>query len=136
MDVTDSILGLAHIGVMVSDVEASKKFYQDILSLEVLHENTIDHETGIIKVCFMKKNDLVLELIQMPEFDKNRKDGTVDHIAFKVKDIQVAKDALTSKGIVFLQEEIVYCEKLFENGAKWILFRGPDNESLELNEVH
>lgn len=135
MDVYDNIVGLAHIGITVSDVKKSRDFYKEILGMEVLHENTIEDETGLINVCFMKKNDLVLELFQMPQHDKNRKDGMVDHIAFKVKDIETVKNALINKGIKFTQNEIVSCVKLFDKGAKWILFRGPDNESLELNEV-
>jgi len=129
------ILGLAHIGLMVSDVNRSKNFYQEILGMEVLHENTIEDETGLINVCFMKKNDLVLEIYQLPQPYKKAEDGAINHIAFKVKDIETVKDALIQKGIQFTQNEIVFCKKLFDRGSKWICFRGPDNESLELNEV-
>lgn len=129
------ILGLAHIGLMVSDVNRSKDFYKEMLGMDVWHENTIEEDGGLINVCFMKKNDLVLEMYQLPQAYKKVEDGTVNHIAFKVKDIEAAKNALISKGIPFTQNEIVFCRQLFDRGSKWILFRGPDNESLELNEV-
>ena len=43
---------------------------------------------------------------------------------------------LESKGIVFEEDEITHAEHVFPpKGSKWILFRGPDNEHIELNEL-
>ncbi len=128
------ITGLAHIGIPVFDVETSKRFYRDMLCMTVLHENELKDRNGSIKVCFMKNDNMVLELFQMPVPEAGRKDGHVDHIAFAVKDIDKVRADLARKGILFEQENVV-SGALFENGSRWILFRGPDNELLELNEV-
>ena len=133
--IKENILGLAHIGVMVSDLEVSKKFYSEILGMDVIHENSLVDDGKVVKVAFMQVGDMVLELILLPEFDNTRKDGYIDHIAFNVKDIEVARKALEDKGIKFVSEEIAHAENFFDNGAKWILFRGPDGEHLEINEI-
>ncbi len=128
-------LGLAHIGVFVDNIKVSKKFYQDMLDMEIFHENIIKTPDGSILVAFVKKNDLVIELVQLPIPQKSKVEGPVHHIAFKVKNIEAARDELAAKGIVFIDAEISFKPHLFENGGKWIMFKGPDNEILELNEV-
>jgi len=42
---------------------------------------------------------------------------------------------LKAKGINFESESVTEASHFFRNGSKWILFRGPDNEHLELNET-
>jgi len=43
---------------------------------------------------------------------------------------------LKTRGIKFETEDITSAPGYFEKGAKYISFRGPDNERLELNEVY
>ena len=71
------------------------------------------------------------------EFKMLNKSGNQDKllILWSSGDIEVARKALEDKGIKFVSEEIAHAENFFDNGAKWILFRGPDNEFLELNQT-
>ena len=124
------ISGLAHIGVFVSDLERSIAFYRDILGFEVRHQNEIDG----IKVAFISLGDLTLELILSPEEVSKRSDGIVAHIAMEVSGIEAVAAALKEKGIVF-EGDIFFAEHFWTKGSKWITFRGPDNEHLELTEV-
>ena len=126
----DGILGLAHVGVFVRDLEVSKKFYCDILGFEIIWEC----EVGMDHVAFVKKGDLCLELV-LPANAPCCGDGMVDHIAMRVKNIETVRDALKTKGIVFETDDVVFNDRVFPNGSKWILFRGPDGEHLELTEV-
>lgn len=126
----DGILGLAHVGVFVRDLEVSKKFYRDILGFEIIWEC----EVGTDHVAFAKKGDLCLELVMLANAPC-RGDGVVDHIAMRVKNIEAVRDALLDKGIVFETDDVVFNDRVFPNGSKWILFRGPDGEHLELTEV-
>ncbi len=126
----EGIHGSAHIGVFVSDLEVSKKFYRDILDFDIIWECVI----GTDKVAFARTGDLTLELIQ-PAVMPQREDGKVDHIALGVKNIEAVHAALKARGVTFETEDITFCDLVFPNGAKWILFRGPDGERLELNEV-
>ena len=125
--------GLAHIGVFIADIEASKKFYTEKLDFEVIQEPELSSPDGTIKIAFIQNGNLVIELVQFPNAAK-KADGWVDHIAIKVKNIEAAREELEKRGIVFEEKEITYAPNVGKNGDKWILFRGPDGEHLELNE--
>lgn len=131
----NNITGLAHIGLFISDIEKTKEFYQDILGFEVYHECQIEENGGVTKIAFIRNGDCVIEVVQPVGYTK-RQDGFVDHIALNVKDIELVKEGLAKKGIEFESEEIVYAPMVFPpKGTKWILFRGPDGEHLEINQI-
>ena len=127
-------LGLAHIGLFVRDLEASKKFYCEKLDFSVIHENTLDGDEGVIKIAFIQACDCIIELVQLPQYTK-RPDGLLDHLAFKVKNIEEVTAKLKSEGIDFETQDITLAPHFFSRGDKWIMFRGPDQERLEFNEI-
>lgn len=126
--------GLAHVGVFVADIEASKEFYTEMLDFEVIEETGIEDNDGLIKIAFIENGNLVIELVQFPNH-REKADGPVDHIALRATNIEALKELLEERGIVFEEEEITFGSTVFPNGSKWILFRGPDGEHLEINEV-
>lgn len=126
--------GLAHIGVFVTDLDRSKKFYEDILEFDTLWECQIPDNGEILDVAFVKNGNLMLELIKKPGAPA-KPAGITDHIAIHVDDIEEQKKKLEEKGVKFETAEVVSGPMVFENGAKWITFHGPDGETLELNEV-
>ena len=127
--------GLAHVGVFVSDLERTKAFYRDVLEFDITWECTIDGDDGKpVDIAFAQNGNVILELVKFAEPPK-REDGTVDHIAIAVEDIEQVKQRLEERGVTFETKEIVYNPLVFPQGSKWILFRGPDNEHLELTEV-
>jgi len=129
-----NILGLAHIGVFVRDLETSKKFYTEKLDFAVTHETSLKEPAGTVKIAFITCGDCVIELVQLPA-GSSRPDGPVDHIAFNVKDIEKTAKVLKDKGIVFETADITHAPHFFAKGCKWICFRGPDGEHLEVNEI-
>lgn len=129
-----TMVGLAHIGLFITDIERTKSFYTQILGFEVSHEAQLQSEEGVIKICFLSLGSLCVEAVQFPNPQK-RGDGWFDHIAINVKNIEAVKKQLEEKGIAFEEENITHAPGVWENGSKWILFRGPDNEHLEINEV-
>ena len=129
-----TLKGLAHIGVFVTDLEISKNFYTDMLDFEVIEETSVEDPGGVIKVAFVQNGNLVLELVEFPNAVK-KPDGPVDHIAMRAENIEGVRDMLAQRGIVFEEKEITHAPNFFPNGSKWILFRGPDGEHLEINEV-
>jgi lactoylglutathione lyase len=52
-----------------------------------------------------------------------------------VEDIEAVGETLKNKGIAFESEAPIYRSEVFPKGTKWLMFRGPDGEHLELNEV-
>ncbi len=126
------IKGLAHVGLFIMDVEKSKKFYEDILDFETIWDCTLDDGT---KVAFVKNGDLTLELVQFVDPKPSKGDGWVDHLAIAVEDIEGMKKKLEDRGIKFESEEIVFDKNMFAKGTKYLMFRGPDGEHLEIGEV-
>ena len=121
------IQGLAHIGVCVSSIERSQAFYADILGFKTVFRYAYEGTP----IAFMQVGDCVLELIENAE---KRSDGQVDHIALRVADIVEIYTELQKKGVHFEDGGITVCPECFGNGSKWAVFRGPDNERIELNE--
>ncbi len=127
--------GLAHVGLFVTDIEKTKAFYGDVLDFEVVYECGVEEADGTTtKVAFIRNGNLTIEVIQTAAPQK-RADGWFDHIAIAVEDIDAIRDMLAQRGVVFESEEVVFNRAVFPNGSKWILFRGPDNEHLEITEV-
>ena len=127
--------GLAHIGVFITDIERSKKFYEDVLDFETIWECGVEEKDGTVtNVAFVKNGSLVLELVRTANPQK-RQDGWVDHIALAVEDIEGIQKILEERGIEFEMDAPVLGASVFPNGAKWLTFRGPDGEHLEINEV-
>ena len=128
------IYSLMHIGVHVTDLERTKQFYQDVLGFRTAHENSLPEGDGFTKVAFLQLGDLMIEAIQLPKPDEWRKDGKVDHIAMRVKNIEMVVADLEKKGIEF-EAPVFTAPGFWEKGSKWVTFRGPDGEHLELTEI-
>ena len=127
-------LGLAHVGIFVKDLEVSKKFYCDILDFTLDHENSLDAGDNLIKIAFVSSGTCSIELVQLPA-KEDRTAGPIDHLSLSVKNIEKIKGILESRGVRFDTEEITLAPKFFERGNRWIFFKGPDGERLEINEI-
>ena len=122
------ITGLAHIGVMVRDIEASLRFYVEALGFEV----TDRADMGEVKLAFLNIGSCLLELVQTPDASP-REAGPVDHIAMEVKDIDALMCRLTDRGVKFASESASHSPSLL-GGVKNVFFAGPDGEKLEFFE--
>lgn len=125
------ICGLAHIGVFVDNVDVSEKFYVDILEFSVIWQCELEDGT---RISFVRNGDCVVEIVQ-PVGGGNKGDGVVAHIALNVRNIEAVQKKLMERGVKFETEVPVFSDRVFPNGAKWLMFRGPDGEQLEINEV-
>jgi len=113
---------IAHIGMCVKDLGISQKFYTEILGLEVCGT----HQDERIKIVFMSSGNGIIELIQYFGEYTPRPAGVVDHIAFKVENIEESVEKLKNEGVKLLFE----APRPFEQG-KIFFFQGPDGERLE-----
>ena len=127
------VVGMAHIGVIVKDIKKSQDYYTDLLGFECYHEADIEHDDGITKLAFLRCGTCEIELVQPSKYQP-RKDGPVDHIALQVNDIDGMMACLAKKGIQYDTKKSIELPKLFDNGVKYIFFRGPDGERIELSE--
>ncbi|MDQ0975060.1 lactoylglutathione lyase [Neobacillus niacini] len=118
---------LEHVGVMVSDLEVSIGFYQDVLGLDLLDRFDANESTGLAFLGDRASGQVIVELI----CGKNNTfpdEGKVHHIAFTVDDIEGEIERLRSSKVHFTSDEI----STLTNGSKYIFFKGPDGETLEL----
>ncbi len=122
--------GLAHIGLFIRDIEASKKFYTEKLGFTVVSEAEVPDGT---KIVMAELNDMMIEIVQLPEYDGGQ-DGVVNHIAIRVKDIEAAMKDLKEKGIQFETDKPVLLGNVL-GGVRYAMFRGPDGERLEIDEL-
>ncbi|MBQ9941949.1 MAG: VOC family protein [Christensenellaceae bacterium] len=124
-------VAFGHVGIYVRDIEVSKKFYMDILEFSPLYECL--HEYSGNRLCFLKNKNCIVELVQfaVPKF---RGDGLIDHLTIEVEDIKSAAAYLKSCGIE-LEGEIKLDPQLGENGMYYVMFRGPDDEHLQITQT-
>ncbi len=92
-----------HIGIAVKGIEQAGKFYTDILGLKIEDvENVADQK---VNVAFIPITDSEVELLESTEPDgpiakyiSARGEG-VQHIAFRVEDIDKALEELKERGV-------------------------------------
>ncbi len=128
---------LQHIGLPITDLETSQAFYERLGFQQVMQANFM-HEGAQGRVSMMKREDIVIELYQMPEPElsrvKDRKDGHIDHIAFDVSDIDVTFSLLKKEGFAVVEDAPVFLN-FWKNGCKYCNILGPDGERLEFCQI-
>lgn len=129
-----SMGGVAHVGLRVRDYEACKEFYTKVLGFEVAWECELEEDGSATRVMFLRSGDLMIEAFR-PDDVEDRTDGHWDHVAIRVEDIAAVQKELEAKGVRFETEEPVFRAEVFPNGSRWLMFRGPNEERLELTEV-
>lgn len=119
-----------HIGVAVKNLEESLKFYQETLGLE-LHGVEIVEEQKV-KVAFLPIGDTEIELLESTDSEGpiakyiDKKGEGVQHIAYRVDDIERAIADMLSKGVKMIDEKprygaggakIAFCHPKSTNGV-------------------
>lgn len=118
---------LEHVGVMVSDLEVSIDFYENVLGLDLLDRFAVNESTGLAFLGERASGQVIVELICGKD-NTFPDEGKVHHIAFTVDDIEEEIERLRKLKVHFTNEEI----STLANGSKYIFFKGPDGETLEL----
>ena len=106
------VLKLDHIGIAVSNMEESLKIYTDILGMKLQGTETVEEQK--VKVAFLPVGDTEVELLEstsddgpVAKFIESRGQG-IQHLAFKVDDIEKALEMLKEKGVRLIDEEPRY----------------------------
>ena len=101
-------LKVDHIGIAVKDLEQAKKFYTEILGMEVMGEETVEQQK--VKVCFIPCGDSEVELLEstspdgpIAKFIEKNGEG-MQHIALRVDNIEAAIADLKAKGVRMIDE--------------------------------
>jgi len=144
--------GVHHFNLIVSDMEKSKKFYHQILGLEIALETVIEDPEFSRGVC-LSETKLLATFFKLPNSstcieafqylspsdgkplpsDKKAHDIGWTHLCFEVEDIEKARQELEAKGVNFLTSPVTL-SKAHPHlpSARFCYFLGPDNEVLEI----
>jgi len=98
-----------HIGIAVKSIEQAGKFYTDVLGLEIMDiENVADQK---VNVAFLPITDSEVELLQSTHADGpvakfiEAKGEGIQHIAYRVENIEEALAELKAKGVRLIDEK-------------------------------
>ena len=126
------LLDIHHIAIICDDYERSKKFYTDVLGLEILQE-IYRAERDSFKLDLALNGNYVIELFSFPNPPKrvSRPEAVgLRHLSFSVGDLEESIEFLTDNGIA--SEPI----RIDENkGKQFTFFADPDGLPIEFYEV-
>lgn len=118
-----------HTMIRVKDIDASLKFYQELMGLEIKKQKRLDDCT----LYFLKdENGTELELTYN---DETPKDGYINgscfgHLAFRCDNLEEFSTKLTELGYKYLYEPF----DLNGKGSKIAFIQDPDGNEIELIE--
>jgi len=127
-----SLLGVHHLALICTDYAASKRFYTEVLGLEILAE-TYRAERDSYKLDLALNGHYLLELFSFPSPPPraSRPEAAgLRHLAFAVPDVAAAAAHLASLGVA--------CEPLRVDeltGRRFTFFSDPDGLPLEFYEA-
>ena len=101
-----------HIGIAVSNLDEAVKLYKDVLGLE-LHGTEVVPEQKV-RVAFLPVGDTEVELLEstsaegpIAKFIEAKGQG-IQHIAFRVNDIEAALEEMKAKGMRLIDDKPRY----------------------------
>ena len=123
--------GVHHIAIICSNYSISRKFYTEVLKLEILKE-TYREERKSYKLDLALNGNYIIELFSFenpPERTSRPEANGLRHLAFSVENLDAAIQELQSKTI---QTEPIRVDPI--TGKRFTFFEDPDKLPLELYE--
>ncbi len=103
------VLRVDHIGIAVKSIETCKKLYSEILGMEHAGSETVAEQK--VTTAFFPVGDTEIELLESTAPDGpigkyiEKKGEGVQHIAFRVENIEEALAELKAKGVQLIDEK-------------------------------
>jgi len=138
------LLRLTHIGICVSDMERSLRFYRDLLGFRFEHElrvagepsDTLLRLRGVdLHATYLQRDGVRIELLRFaspaapPRRERTMHEHGLTHLSFRVDHLDETLAALRAAGERVLDESIIRIPG-FEAAACFIL--DPDGQLIEL----
>ncbi|RKD20940.1 methylmalonyl-CoA epimerase [Caminicella sporogenes DSM 14501] len=106
------VLKVDHIGIAVKNLDETLKFYTEALGLELHGTETVEEQK--VKVAFLPVGDTEVELLEstspdgpIAKFIEKKGEG-IQHIAFRVENIEEAIEYMKEKGFRMIDEKPRY----------------------------
>jgi len=125
-----------HIGIAVRSIENTSELFSNILGLKVAGEEIVEEQK--VKIAFLPLGDSELELLEstspegpIAKFIEKKGEG-IQHIAFRVDNIEKALEKLKKEGVRLIDEKPRYGA----GGAKIAFLhpKGTNGILIELSE--
>jgi len=138
------LLRLTHVGICVSDIERSLRFYRDLLgfreehSLEVAGEpsDTLLRLRGVaLRAVYLTRDGVRIELLRFasppppPRHARAMNEPGLTHLSFRVADLDATLGALRAAGERVLEETVI---RIPEVQAAACMVADPDGQLIEL----
>ena len=101
-----------HIGIAVSNLDEALKLYEEVLGIECIKTEVVEEQK--VKVAFLPLGDTEVELLEstapdgpVAKFIEKKGEG-IQHIAFKVDNIEKALEEMRQKGMQLIDEKPRY----------------------------
>jgi len=100
---------IEHIGIAVKDLQASIKFYENVLGLKCYAIEEVKDQK--VKTAFLKIGETKIELLESTEPDGpigkfiEKKGEGIHHIALAVDDVSKALKEMESKGVQLIDKQ-------------------------------
>ena len=128
------IIKIDHLGIAVKSIEAGKQFWSNVLGLQFEGVETVSEQK--VTTAFFPVGESEVELLESTAADgpianyiEKRGEG-IQHIAFRVENIEAALDELKAKGVRLIDEK----PRVGAGGAK-IAFLHPKSTNGVLVEL-
>ncbi len=121
---------LDHIGIAVKDLEKSLAFYEEVLGISCEGKETVEEQK--VRVAFLPIGDTEVELLESTDPEGpiakfiDKKGEGIQHMAYRVDDIEKAIATMKEKGIRMIDEKprygaggakIAFCHPKDTNGV-------------------
>lgn len=123
------IEGLAHCAIYVRDLKRAEAFYCDLLGFEKIYlyqGNTL----------FVQRGSMIFELIEDGVDHAPANAAEIRHLAMACKHIESVYNYLKENGVAIEDPGLVHLPDFGSHGCTYFLFRGPEGERLEFQEIH
>ncbi len=103
------VLKIDHIGIAVNSIETGKRFWKDILGLDFEGSETVEEQK--VTTAFFPVGDSEVELLESIDPDGpiarylEKKGEGIQHVAFRVDNIEASLKELKEKGIRLIDEK-------------------------------
>jgi lactoylglutathione lyase len=142
------IQGFSHIGIAVSDLDASVRFYTEVFGFAQLYQLDFAHnevaatmeQEGVFRSAMLVRDDIRIELLQWVDVPTSggggRKPMTelgFTHLSFRVEDVDGLSEAVRAAGGAVIEETLSVLGDVTDPAATRLLYlTDPDGTRIEL----
>jgi methylmalonyl-CoA/ethylmalonyl-CoA epimerase len=101
-----------HIGVAVKNLDETLKFYQDVMGMDLAGTEVVEEQK--VRVAFLPLGDTEIELLESTDPEGpiaryiDKKGEGIQHIAYRVENIEEAIAEMKEKGVRMIDEKPRY----------------------------